>query len=182
MPTAGPRITLDPAVLDGKPVVRGTRLSVELVIGLFGGRLERAGHLGRLPGADRRRHHSLPRLRPRPAQSRAGLPDRGLTADPFSMRFLADENIPGRLVETLRRAGHDVAWTRMDRPGADDRVVLARAVAERRIVITFDKDFGELAARSGLSAPSGVILIRLPLARPAAMIPRSATLIGGRPD
>jgi predicted nuclease of predicted toxin-antitoxin system len=98
------------------------------------------------------------------------------------MRFLADENIPGRLVETLRRAGHDVAWTRMDRPGADDRVVLARAVAERRIVITFDKDFGELAARSGLSAPSGVILIRLPLARPAAMIPRSATLIGGRPD
>jgi uncharacterized protein (DUF433 family) len=35
MSDAEPRITLDPAVLDGKPVVRGTRLSVEHVIGLL---------------------------------------------------------------------------------------------------------------------------------------------------
>jgi uncharacterized protein (DUF433 family) len=35
MSTAEPRITLDPAILDGKPVVRGTRLSVEHVIGLL---------------------------------------------------------------------------------------------------------------------------------------------------
>jgi uncharacterized protein (DUF433 family) len=35
MSTAEPRITLDPAVLDGKPVVRGTRLSVEHIIGLL---------------------------------------------------------------------------------------------------------------------------------------------------
>jgi uncharacterized protein (DUF433 family) len=31
----GPRITLDPEVLAGKPVIRGTRLSVEFVIGLL---------------------------------------------------------------------------------------------------------------------------------------------------
>jgi predicted nuclease of predicted toxin-antitoxin system len=98
------------------------------------------------------------------------------------MRFLADENIPGRLVEILRRAGHDVAWVRIECPGLDDRVVPARAVAEQRVVITFDKDFGERAARSGLSAPSGVILVRLPLARPAETIPRIATVIGERPD
>jgi predicted nuclease of predicted toxin-antitoxin system len=98
------------------------------------------------------------------------------------MRFLADENIAGRLVEALRRAGHDVTWARVDCPGADDRAVLARGVAEQRIEVTFDKDFGELAARSGLSAPSGVILIRLPLARPAEAIPRIATLIDVRPD
>jgi predicted nuclease of predicted toxin-antitoxin system len=98
------------------------------------------------------------------------------------MRFLADENIPGRLVEALRLAGHDVAWARLDCAGADDRAVLVKAVAEQRIVVTFDKDFGELAARSGLSAPSGVILIRLSLARPADTIRRIATLIDARPD
>lgn len=35
MTTKHPRITLDPAVLAGKPVIRGTRLSVEFVIGLM---------------------------------------------------------------------------------------------------------------------------------------------------
>jgi len=35
MPTEHPRITLDPDVLAGKPVIRGTRLSVEFIIGLM---------------------------------------------------------------------------------------------------------------------------------------------------
>ena len=35
MPLDQPRITLDPDVLTGKPVVRGTRISVEFVIGLL---------------------------------------------------------------------------------------------------------------------------------------------------
>lgn len=45
--------------------------------------------------------------------------------------------------------------------GASDREVLARAQAEERLVVTFDKDFGELAFRSRLPATSGVILFRL---------------------
>jgi len=40
--------------------------------------------------------------------------------------------------------------------GAEDREVLARAQHEERLVITFDKDFGELAYRFGLPAASGV--------------------------
>jgi hypothetical protein len=55
-------------------------------------------------------------------------------------------------------------------------------VAEQRIVVTFDKDFGELAARSSLSRPSGVILIRLSLARPAETIAWIATLLDVRSD
>jgi uncharacterized protein (DUF433 family) len=35
MTTEHSRITLDPALLAGKPVIRGTRLSVEFVIGLM---------------------------------------------------------------------------------------------------------------------------------------------------
>jgi predicted nuclease of predicted toxin-antitoxin system len=68
------------------------------------------------------------------------------------MRILADENIPGDAVAALRECGHDVAWVRADAPGSSDIVVIARAQAENRILVTFDKDFGELAFRSKLSA------------------------------
>ena len=45
--------------------------------------------------------------------------------------------------------------------GAEDREVLAKAQEEDRLVVTFDKDFGELAYRFGLPSSSGVILFRL---------------------
>jgi len=60
------------------------------------------------------------------------------------MRLLANENIPGDAVTALRAAGHDVAWVRSDAPGSSDRDVLAPAMSENRILLTFDKGFGEL--------------------------------------
>jgi predicted nuclease of predicted toxin-antitoxin system len=66
------------------------------------------------------------------------------------MRLLANENFPGVAVEALRNRGHDVVWIRTDAPGSGDREVLARAAAETRTVVTFDKGFGALAFRYGL--------------------------------
>ena len=63
------------------------------------------------------------------------------------MRLLANENFPRIAVEALRARGHDVAWVRTDIPGASDQDVIHRAVAENRVLVTFDKDFGELAFR-----------------------------------
>ncbi len=77
------------------------------------------------------------------------------------MKLLANENFPGDAVATLRAHGHDVAWMRTEAPGSPDTAVLARAQAEERILLTFDKDFGELAFRSRLPATSGVILFRI---------------------
>jgi predicted nuclease of predicted toxin-antitoxin system len=77
------------------------------------------------------------------------------------MRILANENFPADAVVALRRAGHDVAWIRTDAPGSSDTEVLRRAQVEDRVLITFDKDFGELAFRSGLPATSGVVLFRI---------------------
>ena len=77
------------------------------------------------------------------------------------MRFLADENFPLDAVEALRQQGHDVAWIRTESPGISDPEVLSRAQAEDRILLTFDKDFGELAFRSKLPADSGIILFRI---------------------
>jgi predicted nuclease of predicted toxin-antitoxin system len=45
--------------------------------------------------------------------------------------------------------------------GEKDPAILVRAQAERRLVVTHDKDFGELTFRAGLSAECGVILLRL---------------------
>ncbi len=79
------------------------------------------------------------------------------------MRFLADENFPGDAVNALRQAGHDVAWICAEGAGSPDHVVLAEAVRQSRILLTFDKDFGELAWHEGLPASSGVVLFRMPL-------------------
>lgn len=77
------------------------------------------------------------------------------------MRILANENFAGETGQALREHGHDVAWVRTDASGSSDRDVLARASVEDRIVVTFDKDFGELAFRLGLAESPGVILFRI---------------------
>ena len=77
------------------------------------------------------------------------------------MRLLANENFPLDAVEALREYGHDVSWIREDARGSNDGQILARAQQENRILVTFDKDFGELAFHSKLSSTSGVILFRI---------------------
>ena len=84
------------------------------------------------------------------------------------MRFLANENFPGDAVTQLKAAGHDIVWVRTAAPGMKDEDVLAWAAREARIVLTFDKDFGELAWRAGLPASSGIVLLRLPMPPVAA--------------
>jgi len=98
------------------------------------------------------------------------------------MRFLANENFPGDAVAALRAAGHDVAWVRTDDPGGSDRDILAWAVREDRVLLTFDKDFGELAWGAGLPAACGVILFRLPMPRPAAAGQTLADIVMRRDD
>jgi predicted nuclease of predicted toxin-antitoxin system len=77
------------------------------------------------------------------------------------MRCVVDENIPPTAVRRLRELGHDVLSVKESMTGFSDVEVLARAVAEMRVVVTFDKDFGELAFRSRLPTGCGVILLRL---------------------
>ena len=77
------------------------------------------------------------------------------------MRFLANENFPADAVTQLKAAGHDIVWVRTAAPGMKDEDVLAWAAREARIVLTFDKDFGELAFRYGLPAECAIILFRI---------------------
>lgn len=99
----------------------------------------------------------------------------------MTLRLLCNENVPRITVETLRAQGHDVTWIRTDAPGIPDIEVLAKARSEERICVTFDKDFGELAAHSPMPAGCGVVLLRLSLHLPDGAV-RAAMLIDARRD
>ncbi len=75
-------------------------------------------------------------------------------------KFLADENVPIEVVEAARQGGLDVEWIKELSPGVDDDVVIATARFDDRVLITFDKDFGEMAFRQGKTSTAGVILLR----------------------
>lgn len=98
------------------------------------------------------------------------------------MQFLANENFPLDAVEAIRQAGHDVAWVRTDAPGSKDPEVLRRAVSERRVLLTFDKDFGNLAFQFGLPANCGIVLFRLQASSSAVLATLVVTALQSRTD
>lgn len=75
------------------------------------------------------------------------------------MNILVDENIARQVVERLRQDGHDVHYTIQGQRIADD-IVLETAHQQKALLLTDDKDFGELVIRQHQQA-SGVILVRL---------------------
>ena len=80
-----------------------------------------------------------------------------------SFKVLVDENLPNLTTGLLRSAGHDVVSVLEISPGVSDTEVLARAVAECRILVTLDKqDFGALIYDRGLPVPPAVLVFRLP--------------------
>jgi|SRR3972149_2184048 len=81
-------------------------------------------------------------------------------------KFLANENVPGDAIKAVRQAGVDLAWVHEMVPGAPDSQVLALSQAEQRVLVTFDKDFGEIAFRQGANASCGVVLLRPRLRSP----------------
>ena len=75
------------------------------------------------------------------------------------MRFLADESCDFSVVRALRSAGHDVLAVAELAGGSDDAAVMDMAVRDSRILLTEDKDFGQLVYAHAQQS-SGVILIR----------------------
>jgi predicted nuclease of predicted toxin-antitoxin system len=76
------------------------------------------------------------------------------------VRWLADECVAAPLVASLRRAGHNVLYVAEAAAGLSDADVIVLALSENRLLLTEDKDFGDLVFRGGRSVPS-VVLMRI---------------------
>jgi predicted nuclease of predicted toxin-antitoxin system len=76
------------------------------------------------------------------------------------MKFLADENMDAPIVERLRNDGHQIWYVAEMSSGIDDDTVLGLASKEDAILLTADKDFGELVFRLQRIS-TGVVLLRL---------------------
>ena len=100
----------------------------------------------------------------------------------MTLKLLCNENIPAAVITALRAEGHDVVAIGETSPGLKDRDVLAIALSQERICLTFDKDFGELAARHPAAAKSGVILLRLPAGNASTIGARIPAILARRED
>ncbi len=76
------------------------------------------------------------------------------------MKIVADENVDDPIIEQLRGDGHQVWYVAEMEPGISDNIVLDLANREQAILLTADKDFGELVFRQK-RVTTGVILLRL---------------------
>lgn len=76
------------------------------------------------------------------------------------MDLLVDECLTIEFVGEFRRAGHDVIWVREQHPGAEDEDLLALSVTLRRMLMSEDRDFGELIFQRRLPA-IGIVLVKI---------------------
>ena len=82
------------------------------------------------------------------------------------MRWLVDECVDAALVALLRESGHDAVYVSDVAPRATDVEVMIRADRDSRLLLTEDKDFGDLVFRQARPVP-GIVLLRIDLARRA---------------
>jgi predicted nuclease of predicted toxin-antitoxin system len=87
------------------------------------------------------------------------------------MRWLVDECVDAPLVHQLRAGGHDILYMAEVAPCAGDEYVLARADQEQRLLLTEDKDFGDLVFRQAKSVP-GIVPLRIDSSRRASKVSR----------
>lgn len=98
------------------------------------------------------------------------------------MKLLADENIPSSVVRALSDGGYDILWVRTESPGSSDSDIMKLACSENRLILTYDKDFGELVMKDHLCPPAGIILVRLPLMNPAHLAGHILEILKSRSD
>ena len=158
------RIKFDPAVLAGKPTVRGLRISVEHVLRALSNGVPEAELLADYPDLE-------------PDDLRACLAyaadlvaaERVFPVPGGGVNVLVDVSTGQAVADAIRGLGHDTLFVRDRDPSMPDADILAWAVAEQRLVVTMDKDFGELIYRSG-QPHAGVLLLRLEAARTAEKV------------
>lgn len=78
----------------------------------------------------------------------------------MTTRFVADENVPGRLVAALRRRGCDVLFIAETNDGIADGDIMGMLQGTSDVLVTNDKDFGALSLSVVPPAIFGIVLLR----------------------
>lgn len=94
------------------------------------------------------------------------------------MRLIADESLESDVVRALREEGHDVQSIAEGNKRAPDTIVLGLAARSRRILVTNDKDFAQLAFLFRRPA-EGIVLVRMPDSSPESKARRVAEALRG---
>ena len=97
------------------------------------------------------------------------------------MRLLADESCDFTVVVGVRVAGHDVVSIAERMPGVEDEKVIELAASERRLLLTEDKDFGQLVF-AATKSNSGILLIRYPASARSTLTDAVVKLLAERAD
>lgn len=92
------------------------------------------------------------------------------------MKFLADENFPGVALRTLHQRGIDIRVVPGGLKGTADAELLQYVKRESRVLVTMDKDFGELIFRR-FHGTLGIVFFRLPDLPAPASIDRIVTIL-----
>lgn len=74
--------------------------------------------------------------------------------------FLANENFPKPSITLLRESGFHVLSIQENSPGVSDETVLKQAISQNLIILTFDRDYGELIFRYVQENPPAVVYFR----------------------
>ncbi|HYK01258.1 MAG TPA: DUF5615 family PIN-like protein [Thermoanaerobaculia bacterium] len=147
------RITANPEIYGGKPIIRGRRLAVEHVLGMIAGGASPQQIVDHYEGILGSRRY--PGLRSLCAEARA---ERQAGRD-GEVKLLFDSCMSPRDAAALSRAGHDAVWVGAWPSDPGDREILRRAREEGRVVVTLDSDFGRLVFGDRMHH-AGVIWLR----------------------
>ena len=93
------------------------------------------------------------------------------------MRLLADENQHADVVARLRAEGHAVEWIAETAPGASDAAILSRPDIANLVLLTYDRDFGDLIFNRGYPSPAAILYTRLNRVEPDQIADRLASLL-----
>ncbi len=77
----------------------------------------------------------------------------------YGLKFLVDVGVGKKVEDFLYKSGYDILSVRKLNPRMNDSEIIGIAAKDNRIVITMDKDFGELVYNSGL-IHKGILLLR----------------------
>ncbi len=77
----------------------------------------------------------------------------------------------------LRKRGHIVEALAESAPATADDAILARADIGAWVLLTYDRDFGELIFNRGMPCPTGVVYSRLERPKPEVLLERLDALV-----